>query len=179
MVWDGGHSLQAGAQSCHLLISPCFISSVQFELMRGSFQSVPSVHLHVGISKELGNGPALGIYSLKKITRLFLEQSCIAVPKATDSSAPLALHLHILLGQHLYEVKFKKSKALILLPYLIMARKELWSLLGPLDGNIGKDSGNCPSPLCPCRLGPSEPSPASSRHPPMPCGLTTPQAPSS
>lgn len=69
MVWDGGLPLQAGAQSCHLLISPWFISSVQLELMRGSFQSVPSVHLRVGISKALGNGPALGIYNLKKESR--------------------------------------------------------------------------------------------------------------
>lgn len=98
MVWGGGLSLQAGAQSCHLLISPCFISSVQFEPMRGGFQSVPSVHLHVEISKARGKGPTLGICSLKKITGLFLEQSCIATPKATDSSAHLALHLHIMLG---------------------------------------------------------------------------------
>lgn len=66
--------------------------------MRGSFQSVPSVHLHVGISKVLGNGPTLAIYSLKKITGLFLEQSCIAMPKVTGSSALLAQHLHTMLG---------------------------------------------------------------------------------
>ncbi|KAI1234860.1 hypothetical protein IHE44_0003244 [Lamprotornis superbus] len=44
-----------------------------------------------------------------------------------------------------------------------MVCKELWSLLGPLDGNIGKDS-NCPSPLCPCGPRRAQPSPRDPPH---------------
>lgn len=79
----------------------------------------------------------------KKSQGCFLEQSYILMPKARTVLMHLALH--VTLGKPLCKVKFLKSKLFIILPYLIVACMDLLSLLGPLDGNIGKDS-NCPSP---------------------------------